>query len=233
MAKDKLKERLRKKQEALAKAGENKGGSFLFFKPGTIRARPLFVGDDNEFAVEATYFYLGPEIKGVVSPATWGEKCAIMARYKKLKASQDEDDRELAKSFSIKKRYFSPHIKYLDIKGKKVDKEAGVKLACLTNGQYNDLINLFLDDEQGDFTDPKKGYDIKYKRTGTTMTDTEYSLLPCKPTKLPKKYINKIYDPEELLRAVTPTYKETVAFLKQFLNEGSSKKKKKKKNRDL
>jgi len=231
MAKNKLKDRLRIKQEELAKKGENKGGAFLFFKEGTIRARPLFVGDETEFAVEATYFYLGPEIKGVVSPSTWGDKCAIMNRFKKLKASSDEDDKELAKTFNIKKRYFSPHIKFLDIKGKKVDTEAGIKLAVLTNGQYNDLINLYLDEEQGDFTDPKEGYDIKYKRTGTGMLDTEYSLLPCKPTPLPEAYIKEIYDPEEMLKVFTPSYKETRAMLKQFLNEGSSDKKKKKKKK--
>ena len=234
MSKNKLRDRLRKKQEELAKKGEG-GGSFIFFKEGILRARPVYCGEDKEFAVEAIYFYLGPEIKGVVSPATWGDKCAIMKKYLALKNSGDEDDKELSKSFSIKRRYFSPHIKYLDLKGKKIDHEAGVKLACLTNGQYDGLIELFLDDEQGDFTHPKEGYDIKYKRTGSGMYDTVYSLVPCKPTKLDKKYVKKIYDPEEMLRKETPSYKETKKYLKQFLNEevSSKKKKKKKKSKDL
>lgn len=227
----KLADRLRKKKEELSKKGG--GGNLFFFKEGTHRMRLLPVAGEKEFAIEATYFYLGNDIKGVVSPVTFGEPCAIMEAYQKLKNSSDEDDRDMAKKIAPKKRYFALHIKYKDEKGKQVDEEAGIKLAILTNQLYQDLIDLYLDEEAGDMTDPKKGYDVKYKRSGSGQFDTEYSVLRCNPTPLAKKYAAKTYDPEAELRKIIPSYEETQAIVKKVLgtsekSAGKSLKKKKK-----
>lgn len=204
-----LKDRLKKRRDELAK-GAKGGYKFFIFKEGTHRMRPLPVGEEREFAVEAIYFYLSKELGGIVSPATFNEPCAIMEAYQKLKSSENDDDRELAKTIAPKKRFFVPHIKYLDEKGTKVDHDAGIKLAILTNGQYQDLIDLYLDtDEAGDFTNPKDGYDIKYGRTGSGQFDTEYTVRACKSTPLDKKYAKQVYDPETMLKALIPTYEET------------------------
>lgn len=218
----KLTERLKKKREELAKSGA--GGTMFFLKEGTTRMRLVPVGAEKEFAIEATYFYLGPEIKGVVSPMTFGEPCAIMEAYQKLKNSSKEDDREMAKKISPKKRYFALHYKYKDEKGKEVDMEAGVRLAILTNQLYQDLIDLYLDEEAGDMTDAKNGYDVKYKRTGSGQFDTEYSVLRCNSTPINKKFAGKVYDPEKELRKEIPTYEETQALVEKVL--GKSKKEK-------
>src|SRR3989304_5115330 len=101
----KLAERLRKKKEELAQKG--KGGNMFFLKEGTVRMRLVPVAAEKEFAIEATYFYLGPEIKGIVSPITFGEPCGIMEAYQKLKNSKSDDDKEMAKKISPKKRYFA------------------------------------------------------------------------------------------------------------------------------
>lgn len=237
-------EKMKKRQADLEKGSGGSYKYFLFTKEGTRRMRPLPAPDDEEFGVEVTTFFLGKEIGGVVSPTSFGGPCAIMEAYQKLLNSKNEDDKTLAAQLKPKKRYMVAHIAYLDDKGLKVDEDSGAKLALLTAGQYQDLCDLFLDDEHGDFTDPINGYDIKYKRVGKGMTDTVYSTLTCKSTKLPKKY-NKIHDPLKMAKAITPTYEETQDMVKKFLKvdissskkKSSSKdgvvKKKKKKNRDL
>lgn len=233
MSSEKLREKLKKRREQLSSKGA--GGSFFFFKEGTVRMRLLPVPPETEFAIEATYFYLGPELKGIVSPITFGEPCAIMEKYQELKNSKNDDDKEMAKKISPKKRYFALHYKYKDEKGKQVDEEAGVKLAILTSQQYQDLIDLYLDEEAGDMTDPKNGYDIKYKRTGNGQFDTEYSVLRCNPTPIHKSYAKKVYNPEEYLRKVLPSYERTLEIVEQVLGKpvkkeksGLLKKKKKK-----
>lgn len=104
------------------------------------------------------------------------------------------------------------------IRGEKLIREVGPRLILLTNGTYSNLLELWLDDDEaGDFTDPLNGYDIKYKRTGTGLLDTEYKVLKCKESKLPKPYRNEIYDPEKMLREVMPSYEETLEMVEKVL----------------
>lgn len=241
MAKQSLAERLKAKRDDLAKGG---GGEWSFFiiKVGETRMRPLPVPPDTEFAVEVQYIYLGKELGGFISPATWGNKCAAMEAYNSLSASKDSKDQAIAKKIKPKRKFVMPHIRYNDLKGQEVDTERGEKLLLLTSGQYQDLIDFYLDtDEAGDFTDPATGYDIKYGRTGTGQFDTEYTVRPCKPTKCPKPYGKKVYDPVEMAKAVTPTYEQTQEKIEKYFNlppeEGEDdsneeRKKKKKKKKD-
>ncbi len=235
-------DRLRKKKAELKSKGGK--GNITFIKEGTIRARVLPVSEEDDFVIEVTQFYLGPDIKGVFSPQTFGEPCAIMEKYNSLKESGDPDDKELAKKFSPKKKFLVPVI-IMDDRGKSVDGEKGITLLQLTNGLYQELIDLYLDeDEWGDMTDPEDGYDIKFTRTGTTMTDTEYSLKPCKNTTIAKGFEKEV-DAEKMVTEIIPTYEETQQKIAQYLNEDVSedeapvrkkkivRKKKKKRNADI
>jgi len=243
--KQSLRERLIKKNKALKKGNSN--GKIIFLKEGTIRVRVLPVGEENEFVKEVTQFYLGNTIKGVFSPSTIGKPCALLEAYNELK-NGDDDEKELAKSLIPKTKYLLPVLVYEDLKGKKVDKDKSGKMVQLTKGLYQSILDLYLDeDEWGDMTDPKNGYDIKLIREGTGMTDTEYSVQPCKNTPLPKKY-NKVIDLDEMVESVLPSYEETVEKKDDFLGlestpldnvpkrkkgKGKKRKGKKRKKRDL
>lgn len=210
-------DRLKKKRVELKTKGG--GGNITFLKEGTLRVRLLPVNEEADFVMEVTQFYLGQTIKGVFSPSTFGQPCAIMEKYEELKSSSDDDDKELAKKFTPKKKFLAACI-VLDDKGQKVDEEKGVTLVQLTSGLYQELIDLYLDDEEwGDMTDPESGYDIKLTRTGSGMMDTEYSCKPCKNTALPKKY-NKEIDLEEMVKSIIPSYEETQDKINQFLGGG-------------
>lgn len=230
-----LKDRMAKKKEELKKIGG--GGGIIFLKPGTKRVRVLPTGDENDFVMEVTQFYLGGEIKGVFSPATFGKPCAIMEAYEELKKSDDPDDKELAKKFVPKKKYLMPVIVYKDTKGKELDTDNSGKLVQLTKGLYEDIIDLYLDeDDWGDMTDKKIGYDLKLVREGTTLTDTEYSAKPCKNSKIHPSY--KKSDDIDLMAMVVniiPTYEETQDYINKYLNldddDEQPTKKKKKRNK--
>jgi hypothetical protein len=214
---EKLKKKLAKRQEALKKRGGNGALPYFIFKEGKTRMRLLNVGGDIEPAVEVTTFWLGKDLGTVISPVSFGGKCAIFNRQEKLAQSKKESEKELAKQLKPKKRFIALGIRYKDDKGKEVDEEAGMKPILLSNGQYNDIISYFLDDEQGDMTDPKGGYDIKFERTGKGQMDTEYSTLPCRPTPCPKKYKGP-YDLEEEVKKIMPSYEDTKEILAKFLN---------------
>lgn len=215
---EKMRKALEQRKKDIAKKGDG-SYSTISFKVGTHRIRVLPVGEED-FGIEATTFFL-KDIGFLVSPRTFGDPCAICEMYDELKASKSEDDRDLAATFRPKKKYLIPIIKYKDEKGKEV--ELGPKLAQVANGVYNDLIDLMLDEENGDFTDPKEGYDVKIKRTGEGQLDTEYSVLVCKTTPLPKEFLKKVYNPEELAKEIAATYEETEEAIKKFLNLGGGK----------
>jgi hypothetical protein len=231
MASDKLRKKLEKRRKQLDERGKG-FGFFIFKDEGIRRMRVTPVGDDQDWAVEATVFYLGPVLKGYISPATFNEKCPIMALYNKLSQSDSDKDKKFAESFKPRKKFFVPMLSFKDIKGEEIDAEAGVKLAQLAHSQYKQALDFYLDPEQGDFTDPLKGYDLKFKRTGKGQMDTEYSVTPCKPTRLDKKYRGP-YNPEEMVKKLIPTYEAALDIKKQFVGDrpSSSKSSKKKKSK--
>jgi len=213
-----LKDRLKKKKAELKSKSDNKG-KIVYPKPDTtIRFRILPVGEEKEFAAEVIQFYLGQTIKGVYSNATYNEPCPLMKRYDKLKQSKKDDDKDLAKKLSPKQKYLIPAVLFDDDRGAKVSDRSPV-LIQVTSGIYQEIIDLYVDgDEWGDMTDPKKGYDLKLSRTGSTMTDTEYSIKPCKNTELPKAFVGKIYDIDKMVKEIIPSYDEAKEKLSQFLH---------------
>jgi len=240
MAKQSLKERLKAKKADL-KNNSKGGGNLIFLKEGTLRVRPLPVGKDEDFVMEVVQFYLGAEIKGIISPATFGMPCAIMEKYESLKKSKDDDDKALAKILAPKNKYLLPVAVYKDEKGKELDEERSGRFVQITASLYNEIIDLFLDeDDWGDFTDPEDGYDLKLTREGKGKLDTEYTVSPCKNTAGPKGW-SKPINLEEMVKGIIPTYEETEEYLAKFLNtatpdaeedESESRRKRKDRNKD-
>lgn len=216
MASKKTIEKLKKRRKELK--SKKSGLPFFVIKADTTtRMRAAFVGD-IEPGMEIQQFYLGGDIKGVISPVSVGQPCAIMEKYNELKESKDPSDQELAKKLIPRTRWMVLHYRYNDDKGKEVDEQAGVKPLMMTSGLYQDFIDHFLDDEWGDMTDQgPDGYDIKYTRKGSGKMDTEYSLIPCKPSRGSKPFANQEFDLTEEVSKCVPSYDETVQLLDEFL----------------
>jgi len=243
MAKKSLKERLKDRRKQIEERSNS--GSIFFPKEGTTRFRVLPVGDDEEFGLEVLRPYFGKGINSFTSAATFGEDCPVQEAHKIAKENGDTD---AAKKLTLKKKYFIPVIIYKDDRGKEVDTEQGVCLMQVTGGLYAEMIDNFLDPDWGDFTDPKEGYDLSIKRTGSGMTDTKYTLTPKKNTPAPKGF-HKTIDLEAMVRKTTVEYSQAEEKLAEFLEaegidlDGGKKekttpkkkksKKSKKKKRDL
>lgn len=210
------------KMLARKKQLESKGnGSGLVFpKEGTLRMRIKSPGDDQELGIELIQFYLNKDLGGVISPATFDEPCPFMEKYQELKNSKDPDDQELAKMLVPRRKYVVGGIVYSDEKGTKVDYEGKDKGVLIPRSVYQDIIDLYLDeDEAGDMTDPRTGYDIKIIRSGSGKNDTTYSARACKPTKLDNKYSGNV-DLESIVRSQIKDYDELEEILASFLKEG-------------
>lgn len=197
-------------------ADRSAGGAFMTLKEGNTRVRHMPVLEEQDFCIEATYFYLGDKVKGVVSAKTIGKKCPIMKKFEELSASKDPADRELASKFKPSKKYFSPVLPCKTDKASEYDSARGVKLLMIASGLYGKILDIWLDEEKGDFTDPVNGFDLKYKRSGKGKQDTEYNVLDCKPTKVPKELRQKIDINEEIKKLILP-YEEAKAKLDEFL----------------
>lgn len=217
MAKSSLKERLRKEREDLK--NRKNTGNLIFLKDGqTRRIRILNMGEEESFAQEVTQFYLGSDIKGVISPDTFGEPCGIMEAYSELRESDDDGDKELAAKFPPRQRWVVLCALYKDEAGKELDEQNSPKFMLLTSTQYQDILDLYLDeDEWGDMTHPKTGYDLKLSRSGSGKTDTEYTVKPCKNTPAPKAFAKKVFSLEEELRKIIPSYDQTKEFIEKYL----------------
>jgi len=217
-----LKEKMAKKKKELSQRGGGKSNVEYLKDEGTYRVRLLpIINEEDEFIKEAKSFYLGKDAGSVYSPDTFGDPCALTESYNELKASDNEEDIELAKKMSPRNSYLAPVIFYKDAKGKKVDDEKGVKLLKLSKGVYSQIIDLYLDeDEWGDLTDPKKGYDIKITRTGKGLMDTEYDCKPCKNSPLLAKYKTPV-DLDKMVKDLVASYDDTVEARDTFLGISS------------
>ena len=209
-----VREKLLARKKKLAEKGT--GNGFVFPKNGTTRVRIVSAGANEEFGVEIIRFYLGDH--SVYSPATFGEACPFMEKYDELKNSKDEDDKKLAKKLVPSRRFAIPALVYRDDKGKELDYDSKPRLVLIPSSVYQDIIELYLDeDEAGDMTDPKSGYDIKIERTGTGQYDTSYSVRQCKPTKLDKSLLKPV-DLEKMVKGQIKSYDELEEELDKFLN---------------
>jgi len=178
-------------------------------KEGTLRVRILPIDEeDGDFIKDAEYFFLGKDVGGFISPSVFGDEDPMVNIYNALKASSDEDNQELAKEVSPKKKGLIFVISFKDDRGKELDKDNSERWVLLTNGLQQEIIDYYLDEEWGDMTDPDGGYDIKLKREGKGKMDTTYSCAPAKNTELHKDFYDNEYDLDEELKKVVPTYEE-------------------------
>lgn len=228
-----LKERVEAKRAELKKKGSR--SSILRQKEeGTIRIRIMKVEDDGDFWHDLITFWLNKDLGDIKSPATFGDHCPAMDKFQELRDSDDEEDIEFSKKLSPRTKHLIPVVWYKDDKGKKVDKDNSGKLLQIPNRVLQEITSLYLDeDEWGDMTDPKNGYDLKITREGKGQFDTTYSIQPCKNTPIPKEY-RKPINLEEMVKEEIDDAQDIATRVEKWLDssgevEDDEPKKKKKK----
>jgi hypothetical protein len=162
------------KMRAKLAASEGKGKSSskdLFWKPmdgeSVIRIVPDADGDPFK---EYWFHYNVGNAPGFLSPKkNFGEDDVLDAYVRKLFNDGSEESREEAKKLMAKQRFFSPVI----VRG---EEEKGVRLWGYSKTVYQKLLQLVLNPEYGDITDPEEGTDltINYgKKAGQMFPSTD------------------------------------------------------------
>lgn len=183
--------------------------------------------DFYEFEVGENQIRIPPPMKGKKTPFTvtfrhviqFGDKkvffncprkmanlpCPACENADKLYKSGNPADNERAKEWFSKRQVLA---NVIPRKG-----DPRVEVARLGKTIYDACISLRENPNFGDFTHPEEGYDILVKRKGKGKNDTEYTVFPCRPSKLGDlTLIGKQKDLSSL--AAVPKYEEILAIFK-------------------
>jgi hypothetical protein len=210
-----MREKLMKRKAELEKRSKGgAAGEWVFPKEGITRVRVLPITTDSEIGIELLTFYLGQELGGIISPATFGDPCPFLEAFKEAKG---EGNKEKMKMLSPKRKYvIAGHI-YKEGSSKEFDPDRMAKPIQIPLSLYQQLLDLYLDeDEWGDMLDYEDGYDIKIQRSGKSL-DTVYTLAPCQKKSLNSKYHTTV-DLEAKVHERIKSYEELEDLLKQYVN---------------
>ena len=162
-------DKMRQKQKALQSRDNN--GKKFFWKPqdGEQTIRILPDSDGDPFKEFWFHYGIGDETAFLCPKKNHGEECVVCDFVQKLYNTRDEEDRKLANQTRAKQRFFSPVI----VRG---DEGEGPRLWGYSRTVYEKLLNLVLNPDYGDITDPKEGTDLvmEYgKKAGALFPATE------------------------------------------------------------
>ena len=119
----------------------------------TVRILAFSDNDGQPFKERWFYYNIGNN-PGLLAPHQFGQPDPIQDLINTLRNDGTKESYELAKKLYPKMRSYAPVI----VRGEEAQ---GVRLWSFGKTVYQSLLNLMLDDEVGDFTDPSTGRDIK------------------------------------------------------------------------
>lgn len=171
----------------------------------------------DHFSLEiGVHYSIGEDNTRIYCPKFMaGKKCPVCREVKRLYATKDDDDKELAGDLRVKKRFLLNVVNMEDPSKGVLKLEIGTKL-------HQKVLKLILNPDYGDITDPKTGRTLTIDKTTVKGNDgnlyPDYGLTPKgKPTKLPDKYWKKwqkgIYDLPKEIKLLS--FKEIAAMLEE------------------
>ncbi len=148
---------LKKMRQKLADL-HNKGGNggTRFWKPqdGESVIRILPTADGDPFKHFHFHYNVGEQKGGFLCPKkNFGEECPVCDFVSKLYNNGDEESRNQARKLVAKSRFFSPVL----ARGEEAE---GVKVWGYSKTVYENLLQLVLNPDYGDITDPHNGTDL-------------------------------------------------------------------------
>jgi hypothetical protein len=166
---------------------------------------------------ELWFYYNIPNQRGLLAPYQFGKKDPIQELITKLREDGSKESYELAKKLYPSMRCYAAVI----VRG---EEEKGVQIWSFGKTVYQTLLNYMLDEDYGDITDPKDGFDIKVncnKRPGQQYAMTEVRPRPRstplnKNAKQSKEWLDSIPDPGEMFSC--KSYEELSGIINNWLN---------------
>jgi len=213
---------MRERLQALQSRG---GNSNKFWRPqdGETVIRIVPTEDGDPFKDYWFHYNLGKN-PGFLSPKkNFGEDCPLHSFVRGLWNEGDEESKKMAKSLSARQRFFAPVI----VRG---EEESGVRVWGFGKQVYEKLLNLVLNPEYGDITDPEVGTDLvltygkpagaTYPVTNITPRRQSSPLCQDGPEKC-REVLEGIPDFDELFAASRKTAEEVQQMLDEYMLEES------------
>lgn len=176
-----------------------------------------FPDNDGQPFKERWFYYNIGDNPGLLAPYQFGKPDPIQELINKLRDEGSKESMELAKKLYPKMRTYAAVV----VRG---EEEEGVKLYGFGKTVYQSLLNIMLDEDYGDITDPETGRDIKVLRTkppGRSWPTTEVRPRG-KATKLAesaeqaKEFMSNIPDLDEMYTC--KSYEELEKIVNDWLN---------------
>ncbi len=176
-----------------------------------------FQENDGQPFRELYFYYNIGNNPGLLAPYQFGNPDPIQELITKLRDDSSKESYELAKKLYPKMRTYAPVI----VRG---EEDKGVRLWAFGKMVYQSLLNLMLDEDYGDITDPTSGRDIKVtctKQPGRMWATTEVrprgSSTPlAKTPELATEWMGNIPDLDDMFTC--KTYEELEKIVNDWLN---------------
>jgi len=119
-----------------------------------VRLLAFSDNDDGLPFSERWFYYNIGNNPGLLAPYQFGNPDPIQELITKLRDEGTKESYELAKKLYPKARYYAPVV----VRG---EEDKGVRIWSFGKTVYQSLLNIMLDEDYGDITDPIEGRDIK------------------------------------------------------------------------
>ncbi len=113
-----------------------------------------FPDNDGQPFKERWFYYNIGNNPGLLAPYQFGKPDPIQELITKLRDDGSKESYELAKKLYPKMRCYAPVV----VRG---EEEKGVRIWAFGKTVYQTLLNIMLDEDYGDITDPNTGRDVK------------------------------------------------------------------------
>ncbi len=206
-------------------SGEGTRGTSNFWKPdvGTHTVRLLPFKDNDGQPFKERYYHYGLGTRGFISLRHLGKQDPIQELQGKLYDEGTPGAREMAKKLYPKMRAYCPVV-VRDNEG------AGVQLWAFSKMIYQQLLNIMLDPDYGDITDPLEGRDIKvtvikkdgfkYPMVDSVMPRGKASNLNDDSTAA-KQWLDNVPNLDDILKNDLKTYEEVEKIINDWVNGGA------------
>lgn len=134
----------------------------------TVRLLSFPDNDGQPFKERYFYYNIGNN-PGLLAPYQFGKQDPIQELINKLRDDGSKESYELAKKLYPKMRCYAPVL----VRG---EEDRGVRIWAFGKTVYQSLLNIMLDEDYGDITDPLDGRDVKVvctKAPGRMWASTE------------------------------------------------------------
>jgi hypothetical protein len=182
----------------------------------TVRLLSFSDNDGQPFKERWFYYNVGNN-PGLLAPYQFGQPDPIQDLIQKLRDDGSKESYELAKKLYPKMRSYAPVV----VRG---EEDKGIRLWSFGKTVYQSLLNIMLDEDYGDITDPTEGRDVKVvctKAPGRMWASTEVRPRG-KQSKLSddsdktQKWLDEIPDLDEMYTC--KTYEELEKIVNDWLN---------------